>query len=119
MNKHPACGWCEMTMWMRKTVGVATLACSPGLGVGVLDCWGVCTNVFKHTNQLNPAHMQIFRNQANQSSIGSPLEWNLPRSHQSPRKAPPTAAETERASTSVGRMVGEKASESHQGGAES
>lgn len=43
---------------------VATLACSPGMGVGVLDCWGVCTKGFKHTNQLNPArrrHLDIKR----------------------------------------------------------
>lgn len=48
-----------------KNSWVATLACSPGMGVGVLECWGVCTKGFKHTNQLNPAHMQTFRHQTN------------------------------------------------------
>lgn len=93
---------------------VATLACSPGRGVGVLECWGVCTKSFKHTNQLNPARMQTFRHEAEGGLKYSPQDWNLPRSRQLPRKVPPTAAETERASTSVGRMVvckGEKVSE--------
>lgn len=52
---------------------VATLACSPGMGVGVLECWGVCTKGFKHTNQLNPARTQTFRHQTN---IKYTHRWN-------------------------------------------
>lgn len=48
------------------------------------------------------------------------MEWNLPGPRQSLRKVPPTAAETEQASTSVGKdgfVKGEKGSENHQPGA--
>lgn len=36
MNEHPSCRWWRWC-WL------VTLACSPGVGVGVLECWGVCT----------------------------------------------------------------------------
>lgn len=29
---------------MMTMLRLATLACSPGVGVGVLECWGVCTD---------------------------------------------------------------------------
>lgn len=58
-----------------KNSWLATLACSPGMGVGVLECWGVCTKGFKHINHLNPAHMQTFRHQAN-DRVKYTHHWN-------------------------------------------
>lgn len=51
MNILPACWRWKMTTLMINS-WVATLACSPGMGVGVLECSGVCTKGFKHSNQL-------------------------------------------------------------------
>lgn len=78
----------------------------------------------KHTRQLNllcRPQLNIYSSNKRKGSFRSPVEWNLPGPRQSPRKVPPTAAETEQASTSVGErwcfVRGERGSEDHQSGA--
>lgn len=58
----------------------------------------------KHIGQLNllcMLQLDIYSSNKRKGGFRSPVEWSLPGPRQSPRKVPPTAAETEPASTSV------------------